>query len=91
MNILIAIWVSWWITFSIVFWNRNERTHKYMKFLLNKVSDRCYQEIKDGKEDKEWVWRFDELKALNYHEMVVKFWRSPESFVSEKLREDLGL
>lgn len=59
---------------------RNIKLAPWIRAKLEIASTLAKQDIEAGKE---WMWRYEEFdKQFNYPLMVVKFWRSFDSFIT---------
>ncbi len=76
MKILLGISYTM-IWFSIIMLFRNQQVYKFRRRLLDALDDIHRHDI---------IMRcLDEMREVDYHEMVYKFWRSPKSFYTPEL------
>lgn len=60
---------------------RNDMVAKYRHKLLDKVSEKSQEDIENGRD---FNWRYDAFRAVEYEEMVNKFWKKLDSFYPDK-------
>lgn len=66
---------------------RNNRVFDYRMWVADNIARRTRQEFLT---DKDWHWRYEELRKVSYEEMVYKFWRPlPSFFRNTKLEADI--
>ena len=75
MFLIIVIFCGIWMLV------RNKSVFDYRKNLLEKISKAAKKDIKNGKD---WTWRYRVLETVTYNEMMWKFWKSLDSFYSNK-------
>ena len=65
----------------VVMMFRNEAVYEYRMSLLGKVSDAAKRDIYEGND---FIWRYHAYNAVDYDEMVMKFWKPLGSFYEDK-------
>lgn len=51
---------------------RNHKVYQFRMQILRQVSDAAQS---DGKTGRPWRWRYDEMSAVSYNEMMYQFWK----------------
>jgi len=72
------------LVFMLLLLFRNERVFKYRMGVLSKVSEKAKLDIINNRTD--WRRHYNIFERVKYNEMLLKFWRSFDSFFPEEYR-----
>lgn len=69
------------VIYGICLFRRNLEVGNYRRRILNEVSRLARQDIRSGRP---WEWRYEMFVSVGYASMLLKFWKSLDSFWENK-------
>lgn len=68
------------ILVSVLLMIRNNQVYKYRMKILDLVFAQAMRDVREGRDP---IWRYDAMRAVSYDRMIWQFWKPLDSFWDE--------